>query len=288
MNNSLMNDRINLIDSDNPPKSFFTLEKMHRINFTPNDCPYHYHDWYELYYIIEGNIMYRTKHNNYFIEQGGWIFIPPKVKHKTIYSSSDSTRYLFYFSKDYINPSLYQKLDQLIAHTAFAPSSSISSYLDDIVNRVYNEFQNPSDLSDEFYKCYLFEILATLLKDAEEKPTQDNNNHFLVENTITYINKHFNEKINLQALADINYVTPNYLSRLFKQITGINLFEYIQTIRFNHAKKLLTETNEPISQVAEKCGFGDANYFSYTFKKSESVSPLQYRKLRSHKTEVTS
>ena len=226
--------------------------------------------------------MYRMKHNNYFIEQGGWIFISPKTNHKSIYSSTNSTRYLFNFSKDYINSSLYPKLDQFIAHTAFNPSLQASSYLNDIVNRAYNEFQNPSELSDEFYKCYLFEILAILLKDAEGKPIQDNlNNNFIIENTITYINKHFSEKLNLQELADINYVTPNYLSRLFKQITGINLSEYIQTTRLNHSKTLLKTTNEPIALIAEKCGFGDPNYFSYTFKKVESVSPLQYRKLKS-------
>ena len=282
MNNSLMNDQRNAINSDNPPKSIFTLEKRTWCNYKPNYVPYHHHDWYELYYITSGSVMYRMKHNNYFVEQGGWIFIPPKTNHKSIYQSANSTRYLFNFSKDYINSSLYQKLDQFITHTAFNPSLQIFSYLDDIVNRTYNEFQNPSDLSDEFYKCYLFEILATLLKDAEGKPIRENSsNNFIIENTITYINKHFSEKLNLQELADINYVTPNYLSRLFKQTTGINLFEYIQTIRLNHSKILITTTNESIALIAEKCGFGDPNYFSYSFKKAESVSPLQYRKLKS-------
>lgn len=277
-----MNDQRNAINSDNPPKSIFTLEKRSWKDYKPNYTPYHYHDWYELYYITEGSVMYRMKHNNYFIEQGCWIFIPPKTNHKSIYNSANSTRYLFNFSKDYINTSLYQKLDQFISHTAFNPSKQTSVYLDDVVNRAYNEFQNPNDFSDEFYKCYLFEIMATLLKSAEGNPTRDNlNNNFIIENTITYINKHFSEKINLQELADINYVTANYLSRLFKQITGITLTEYIQTIRLDHSKTLLKATNEPIALIAEKCGFGDPNYFSYTFKKAESISPLQYRKLKS-------
>lgn len=282
MNNSLMNDRRNIIDSNNPPKSIFTLEKRSWNNYKPNYTPYHHHDWYELYYITEGSVMYRMKHNNYFIEQGSWIFIPPKTNHKSIYSSTNNTRYLFNFSKDYINSTLYQKIDQFIVHTAFTPSLSVSSHLDDLVNRAYQEFQNPGELSNEFYKCYLFEIMAALLTDAAGKPVQNNiSNNFIIENTITYINNHFSEKINLQDLADINYVTSNYLSRLFKQITGINLFEYLQTIRLNHAKTLIVSTNEPISLIAQKCGFGDANYFSYCFKKVESVSPLQYRKLNS-------
>ena len=277
-----MNDRRNMIDSNNPPKSIFTLEKRCWNNYKPNYTPYHHHDWYELYYITEGSVMYRMKHNNYFIEQGGWIFISPKSNHKSIYSSANNTRYLFNFSKDYINPILYPKIDQFIAHTSFSPSPSVASYLDNIVNRTYHEFQNPSDLSNELYKCYLFEIMVELLKDATGKPVQDNlDNNFIIENTITYINKHFNEKINLQDLADINYITANYLSRLFKQVTGINLFEYIQTIRLNHAKTMLKSTTEPVSLIAQKCGFGDANYFSYCFKKIESVSPLRYRKLNS-------
>lgn len=281
--NSLYRDRYNVINIANPPKSMFTVEKTCRKNFKSFINVFHYHDWYELYYITKGRCVYQVANKSFLLEPGDWIFIPPKVKHKNFYRTENTERYLVYFSKDYINPCLHGKICEFALKTCFSPENKESTYLTNLISNALEEFQNPSEFSKELYKSYLFQIMITLLTKApmKESDGQNMNMYFLAQNTIEYINDHFNENITLNELADMNYITPGYLSSVFKKATGFNISNFIQTRRLIHAKNLLCETDDSISVISEKCGFNDSNYFSVVFKKYTSQSPLQYRKTHS-------
>lgn len=72
-------------------------------------------------------------------------------------------------------------------------------------------------------------------------------------------------------------VSLSYLSRTFKQITGQGINEYIHQVRIQHAKELLTQTDLPISQVAEKVGYSSSNAFIRAYRNAEGVPPGAYR-----------
>lgn len=280
---SLYRDQYNVINTGNPPKSMFTVEKMCRKNYKSIVNAFHYHEWYELYYIAKGRCLYRLEDKSFLLEQGDWIFIPPKVKHKNVYRTEYTERYLVYFSKDYINPCLYSKLWEFTAKACFRPKSEEQTYLLGLMDRLLDEFSNPGDFCQELYKSYLFQIMVMLLTRGFEKESDEGNAniYFFAQNTIEYINDHFHERITLDELADMNFVTPGYLSRIFKKATGFNISNYIQTRRLIHAKKLLCETEDSISEISEQCGFNDSNYFSVVFKNDTSMSPKQFRKMHS-------
>lgn len=73
--------------------------------------------------------------------------------------------------------------------------------------------------------------------------------------------------------------SPNYLSRRFRQATGIGLHEYIVFIRLHHAARQLVSTDDSVTDIALRCGFSDSNYFKDAFKKKYGVTPRAYRKL---------
>lgn len=279
----LYRDQYNIIDRENPPKSIFTVEKTYRKNYKSIINAFHYHEWYELYYLTQGRCVYKLEKKSFLLEPGNWIFIPPKAKHKNIYRTENTERYLIYFSKDYINPSLFGKICELSSKACFAPKREAGEYLAELINKLLIEFKNPGEFSTELYKSYLFQIMVTLLTKVSEKECDEQNSsmYFFAQNTIEYINEHFHERITLNELADMNYVTPGYLSNIFKKATGFNISNYIQTRRLIHAKKLLCETDDSILEISEKCGFNDSNYFSVAFKNYTSMSPKQYRKMHS-------
>ena len=99
-----------------------------------------------------------------------------------------------------------------------------------------------------------------------------------------YAQRHYREAIGLGDAAEAAEVNSTYLSYLFSQEMGIGFAGYLLKLRIEYAKKLLRETNLKIWQVAEQSGFNDYHYFSKVFKKSEEMSPAQYRK-RSEKQE---
>ena len=96
--------------------------------------------------------------------------------------------------------------------------------------------------------------------------------------------KHFIEEnkginIKLEELAKNTGFSYTYFSSLFKKETGKTLTEYIQMVRIDTAKKLLTEKERSISEVAELAGYNDIKFFTRQFKKTLGVSPNEYTKL---------
>ena len=102
------------------------------------------------------------------------------------------------------------------------------------------------------------------------------------ERTITgitrYLQEHLTEEISLTVLAGQFHLNPQYISQLFKSEIGVNFLAYLTNIRMERAKKLLLSTSLPIAEVAEQSGYGDYRVFTKVFKKSEGVTPSQYRR----------
>ena len=100
-------------------------------------------------------------------------------------------------------------------------------------------------------------------------------------NTITtclnHISKNIYHEISLNNLATLLDINPTYLSKLFKKEVGIPLSEYIQRERVEEAKKLLTLTTYPLSDICAWLNFNDQSYFTRVFKKSTNMTPRQYR-----------
>ena len=79
-------------------------------------------------------------------------------------------------------------------------------------------------------------------------------------------------------LAEEFHLSPQYISQLFKSEIGVNFLTYLTNLRMERAKKLLLSTALPASEVAEQSGYGDYRVFTKAFKKSEGVTPSQYRR----------
>ena len=74
------------------------------------------------------------------------------------------------------------------------------------------------------------------------------------------------------------YISPYYLSHLFREELNITFLEYLTMVRMEEAKKLLKDTSLSIVAIASQVGYEDASYFSKVFKKYVGISPAQYRK----------
>lgn len=74
------------------------------------------------------------------------------------------------------------------------------------------------------------------------------------------------------------YISPYYLSHLFREELNITFLEYLTMVRMEEAKKLLKDTSLSIVAIASQVGYEDASYFSKVFKRYVGISPAQYRK----------
>ncbi|MED1558650.1 helix-turn-helix domain-containing protein [Bacillus paramycoides] len=99
----------------------------------------------------------------------------------------------------------------------------------------------------------------------------------VVTKCMNHISKNVYDGISLNELANHLDITPTYLSKLFKKEVGMPLSEYIQKERVEEAKKLLTLTTYPLSDICAWLNFNDQSYFIKVFKKSTNMTPRQYR-----------
>ena len=93
-----------------------------------------------------------------------------------------------------------------------------------------------------------------------------------------YLQEHLAEEISLSVLAEQFHLSAQYISQLFKSEIGVNFLAYLTNIRMERAKKLLLTTSLSIAQVSEQSGYGDYRVFTKVFKKSEGITPSQYRR----------
>ena len=93
-----------------------------------------------------------------------------------------------------------------------------------------------------------------------------------------YLQEHLAEEVSLSVLAEEFHLSAQYISQLFKNEIGVGFLTYLTNIRMERAKQLLLSTSLSIAEVSEQSGYGDYRVFTKVFKKSEGITPSQYRR----------
>ncbi len=116
-----------------------------------------------------------------------------------------------------------------------------------------------------------------IIEKASQYIDMINDNNTVAGFIKTYINSNLNEDLNRNQIAAQVYMSPDYVSRIFRQQFGIQLSEYITEKRMEEARHLLTETNFPVNEVAYKVGYDNVAYFNRVFRIRNKETPTQYR-----------
>lgn len=132
-------------------------------------------------------------------------------------------------------------------------------------------------------KCDNLSDLNAVLEDATRqtvaKVNEFNNNNMklLMRKAVDYLAKHYAEQITLNQVADKLYVSNFYLSRMFKKELGINFIDYLNDLRIEKAKELLSDARYKTYEVAEAVGVPNSHYFSKLFRKHVGMTASEYR-----------
>lgn len=121
----------------------------------------------------------------------------------------------------------------------------------------------------------LFEILHHIAPQlfTERKHTE----YAIVRDIQNAFENDMQQTYSLEQLAAQHHLSVYHLSHLFKRISGYPLMGYLQCCRLAAAKRLLAETQIPIEEIVERCGFSDSNNFGRTFKTKTDLSPSKFR-----------
>ena len=100
----------------------------------------------------------------------------------------------------------------------------------------------------------------------------------IIRNAKEFIRTNYKKKIKLEDISKVICLSPYYLSHIFKKETGYTLFQYLTNVRIEEAKRLLENTPWNTTRISFEVGFVDQSYFCKVFKKSEGISPSDYKK----------
>lgn len=125
-----------------------------------------------------------------------------------------------------------------------------------------------------FLKDILFMGIADFYHNfREEEIFKDQ----LVASVVQYCRENLMTKINLSMILKEFSVNKNQLNVAFDNEVGMTCMEYVEKMRINYSKRLLDEQNWSISEISEKVGYDDTNYYSKVFKKHIGMTPSEYR-----------
>ncbi len=154
----------------------------------------------------------------------------------------------------------------------------------DLFDKVYQTYLNPIPGSELPMKSCVLDILYLLYQDScnPVNTMQASPYGKTIKKTMDYINENIHRKLSLKQLSDIADLSPNYFHKIFTELMKTTPNDYIITARLNKAKELLLRTNLPAYQIADQCGFNNVSYFSFLFKKSFRLTPIDFRRKHSY------
>lgn len=244
----------------------------------------HTHEGYELYFLLDGTReIFSNNQTSLLPPQSFYVFRPFRL-HQT--NGEAHTKADVRIAPSLLTNEERNFLDFVSnGHPLSLRKQPVSLYTELLRKAVELDNTNAPNANE-----YTIAITKTLLLFLQQEPPLENVlcpsslvnplADSLISQITSYLDEHYTRKITLKELCDHFFYSKVILCKRFKDSMHCSIMEYLLRIRINEAQFLLRETDKPIEEIAELCGFSSANYFGIIFKKQRGCSPLHYRKLK--------
>lgn len=248
-------------------------EKLAGVNDNMNAS--HFHDFAEIYYLLEGGRQYVIDGSLYPIEARTLVLIPPQVLHYS-YGLKDVpfNRIVVYFREEGTGPALFKRACE--AGGVMRLEGEDAAFIETQLAGLIAEEEHPDSDSQAMRRALLTLLLTRLLRLKLNRQEPVNSDR--IRKVIRYLNDHYTEEISLDALAAHFYISKYHLCREFRKYTHNSIIEYLNFVRVIHAQRLFMETDKNVSEVAAAVGFASLTHFERIFTKMTGQKPLASRR----------
>lgn len=251
---------------------------------------FHIHYKFEIYYEIEGSRRYFIEDSAYVVNAGSVVLIGENQIHKTAsLGDTPSSRIVLNFSREYLErvAQAFPTVD-FFAFLSEDRNHLLTGLTVKQQNQIYGLLQQLLAMEDEtsaaadaLRRLLLGTLLLELKEHCRRQQEQTAENGRVSNHTVdqiqAYIAEHYAEKLTLTGIANQFYISPYYLSRMFKKSINLNLIEYINGVRIKAAQNRIERSSDSIAEIAAKTGFMTTAHFRRVFKDATGLSPQQYR-----------
>ncbi|MCR4588242.1 MAG: AraC family transcriptional regulator [Lachnospiraceae bacterium] len=246
----------------------------------------HYHSYCEIFYLRSGTCTYNVNGCAYPLEAGDLFIVSPGDSHSTVYrGSAPCERIIIYCMlsslPSYFEQSFPEMASKLHQSRKIVFQREVYPKVDTLMQRLEEESASNDHYSDLFLTTLFTELCLTIQRHGimSYEPAQEQKSYSSdISSAIQYINMNFAMPITLESTAASINLSPTYLSRKFRKEVGITFKEYLNSVRMRQAAQMLVITDNSITAIATACGFNSSNYFKDSFKRTNGMSPREYRK----------
>jgi AraC-like DNA-binding protein len=248
---------------------------------------HHFHCYHELILVREGSAEFKINGISMTAEADSLVVISDLEQHERVMKAVPYNRYVLTITTDLCllaisEPILLSLLMQRPEN--FNHVIPLGPKLAERLSRCFQKAARECEQKEVFWETraamLVTETLLLLYRDKSsvfpgQKDTQTVQIVLQVQQDIA---RNYRDKITLEELAKKYFISQYYLSRVFKELTGYGFKEYLILYRINEAKKLLSYTKLPVTEVCFACGYQNSDHFIRIFRENQGCSPLQYRK----------
>lgn len=248
-----------------------------------SDKEYHDHDFFEIFYVLEGSIIHNCNNQKEKLVAGDARLIRPKDKHGFIREQNTPcahrdiiiTEQLFKKSCDFIDPTLFDKINNQTNPLAISiPQIKVVEFEKDFSNMFFMPAETGIYSKVSITNILTVELLNVFLQGFEAQ-------HNIAPAWLNTILPFFHTPVYMRGgldtiLCNIGY-DKSYICRIFKKYMGCTMTEYLREKRVDYAMSLLLTTDKTIAEICHEVGFESVPYFTAAFKEKYILPPKQFK-----------
>lgn len=259
----------------------------------------HSHTYIEIVYILSGSAKHVAGDSCVTAQKGDLFIIDPEVPH-AFYGNTESNEafcaYDLMFVPDFFDVSLINGGDFTSLGSSFLFYSmfpqekaagadlhfSSNSYNDfgELFNKIYLEYYRQEQGYVNIIRAYIIELIVKIFRRMDRKTDNAPSLHKskIIDAALAYLYENYNMHISVAELADHMFLSRDYFGKLFRNVTGMTVTAFLKQLRINEASRLLLESDQSITDIAQYCGFQDMKSFYAAFRAQTGKTPGAYRK----------
>lgn len=255
----------------------------------PPEENYHSHDYPELAFVLSGEGKYHIEGEIYNIQAGDLLIFNPGVSHQALVvpeAQNPATEFFVGCTDIQFDGYPFNFIPMPDGEHIIHTTGELRQKLFRLCASIESENEMCRVGRYSMLKSYVIQMILLIIREqCEPVPAgggcafESVNKKYVVEHILDYFEEHYSEKISLDQIAENMYLSPFYISKIFKSETGDTPIRHLIDIRLEKAKELLERDNASIQEIAARVGYDDAYHFSKLFKKRFGITPSQARKM---------
>lgn len=240
----------------------------------------HTHNHMEIFFIVSGKGQFVIQDQIFPVNINNLVIINPNVPHTEVSLNAQPLEYIVLGIEGIELAGSSSSNGQFTILDHFE-SADISGCLRNILREMELKNTGYEDVCQAYMEILLIRLMRTtfLAVPAEHQTVSANRQCATIRR---YIDLHFKEALTLEQLAEVGHMNKFYLSHAFKREYNVSPINYMIAKRIDESKYLLAETDLSLSQIAQVLGFSSQSYFSQVFRRTQAVSPKEYRQSIKH------